>query len=54
MSSSVHIDDKGKLIIILGERATQIFDNMSLISETKCSIYFIYSGKRFVLSLHYV
>ena len=45
MSSSVHIDDKGKLIIILGERAT---------SETKCSIYFIYSGKRFVLSLHYV
>ena len=52
MSSSVHINVKGKLIIILGERATQRFDNMPLKAESKCSIYFEYSRKRFLLSLH--
>ena len=53
MSSSVHIDNKGKDIIILGEGPTQGLDDTTLTAEAKYPINFIQSGKRFVLSLHY-
>ena len=52
MSSSVHVDNKGKDILILGERPTQGL-NHTLTAEEKYPINFTKSGKRFVLSLHY-
>ena len=52
MSSSVHVDNKGKDILILGERPTQGLDDRTLTAEAKCPISFTQSGKRFVVSLH--
>ena len=52
MSPSAHVDNKGKSILILGERPTQGFDDATL-TEEKYPNNFIQSGKRFVLSLHY-
>ena len=40
MSSSVHVDNKGKDILILGERPTQGLDDTALTTETKYSINF--------------
>ena len=45
MSPSVHIDDKGKGILILGEGPTQGLDDTTLTS--KYPINFTQSGKRF-------
>ena len=53
MSSSVHIDNKNKDILILGERPTQRLDDTTLTAEAKYPINFIQPRKRFVLSLHY-
>ena len=53
MSPFVHIDNKNKDILILGEGPTQGFDDTILIAEIKYPINFTQSGKRFVLSLHY-
>ena len=53
MSSSVHIDNKGKDIFILGEGTTQGLDDTTLTAEAKYPINFTQSGKRFVLSLNY-
>ena len=53
MSSSVHIDNKGKDILILGEGPTQGLDDTTLKAEAKYPINFTQSRKRFVLSLHY-
>ena len=54
MSSSVHVDNKGKDILgILGEGPTQGLDDTTLVAEPKYPINFTQSGKRFVLSLHY-
>ena len=53
MSSSGHIDNKGKDILILGEGLTQGLDDTTLAAEAKCSINCTQLGKRFVLSLHY-
>ena len=53
MSSSVHFDNKGKDILILGEGPTQGLDDTTLTAEAKYPINFTESGKRFVLSLHY-
>ena len=53
MSSSVHIDDKNKDILILGEGPTQGLDNTTLTVEAKYPINFTQPRKRFVLSLHY-
>ena len=53
MSSSVHIDNKGKGILILGEGPAQGLDDTTLIAEAKYLINFTQSGKRFVLGLHY-
>ena len=52
MRSSVHVDNKGKDILILVEGPTQGLDDITLTAEAKCSINFTQSGKRFVLSLH--
>ena len=53
MSSSVHVDNKGKDILILGEGATQGLNDTTLTAEAKYPINFTQSGKRFVLNLHY-
>ena len=54
MSSSVHVDDKGKDILILGEDIwIQGLDNTALTAEAKYSIDFTQPKKKFVLSLHY-
>ena len=52
MSSYVHIDNKGKDILILGEGPTQGLDYTTLTVEAIYPINFTQSGKRFVLSLH--
>ena len=52
MSSSVHLDNKGKDILILGEWPTQGLDDTTVTAEAKYPINFTVSGKRFVLNLH--
>ena len=53
MSSSVHIDTKGKGILILGEGPQQRLDDMTLTAEAIYPINLTQSNKRFELSLHY-
>ena len=53
MSSSVHIDNRGKDILILGKGLTQGIDGTTFTAEAKYPINFTQSGERFVLSLHY-
>ena len=53
LSLSVHIDNKGTDILILGEGPTQGLDDTTLTAEAKYPINFTQSGKSFVLSLHY-
>ena len=53
MNSSVHIDNKRKYILVLGEGPTQGLDDTTLTAEAKYPINFTQSGKRFVLSLQY-
>ena len=53
MSSSVHIDNKNKDILILGEGPTEGLDDTTLTAEAKHPINFIQPRKTFVLSLHY-
>ena len=53
ISSSVHIDNENKNILILGEGPTKGLDDTTLTAEAKYLISFTQSGKRFVLSLHY-
>ena len=53
MSLTVHIDNKDKDILILGEEPTQGLDDTKLTSDARYPIKFTQSGKRFVLSLHY-
>ena len=53
MTSSVHADNNGKVILILGEGPTHALNNTTLTAEEKYPINFTQSGKRFVLSLHY-
>ena len=48
----MHIDNKKKDILILGEGLTQGFDDTTLTAQAKWPIIFTQSGKRFVLSLH--
>ena len=50
MSSSVHIDNKNKHILIPSEGPKQGLDDTTLAVEAKCSINFIQLGKRFGLS----
>ena len=53
MSLSVHVDDKGQDILILGEGPTQALDDTILTAEARYCVNFTQSTKRFVLSLHY-
>ena len=58
MSSSVHIDTKGKDILTLGEGTVQGLDDTTLTAEAKCSIAkcsinFTQSSRKVSLSLHY-
>ena len=53
MSSSVHIDNKKKDILVLGERPTQGLNDTTLKAEAKFSINFSRSNRKFCLSLHY-
>ena len=46
MSSSVHVDNKGKYILILGEGTTQGLDDTTLIAEAKYPINFRQSVKK--------
>ena len=53
MSSSVHVDNKRKDILILGEGAIQGLHDTTLTAEAKYPINFTQSERRFLLSLHY-
>ena len=53
MSSSVHIDNKNKYSLILGEGSTQGLDNTIFTAMKKCSINFIENNKKICLSLYY-
>ena len=50
MSSSVHIDNKNKDTLILGEGPTQGLDNTTLTAKAKYPINFTQPRKRFTLS----
>ena len=51
MSSSAHIDNNNKKILIIGQ--TQALDDTTLTAEGEYSINFTEQGKKFCLSLHY-
>ena len=53
MSSSIHIDNKGKDILILVKGPTQGLGENSLTAEKMCSINCTVIKKKFCLSLHY-
>ena len=53
MSSSVHIDNKGKDILILGKSPTRGLDRTTFTAEAKYSVDFTQSNRKFCLSLHY-
>ena len=53
MSSSVHVDNKGKDIVSLGEGPTQGLDDTVLTAKAKYPINFTQSGKKCVLSRNY-
>ena len=46
MSPLVHVDIKGKDILILGEGTTQGLDDTTLTAEAKYPVNFTQSGKR--------
>ena len=53
MSPFLHIDNKNKDILILGEGTTQGLDDTTLTAEAIYPINLTRPNKRFVLSLHY-
>ena len=53
MSSSVHVDNKGKDILILGKGPTQGLGEHSLTAEKMYSVNFTDHRKKYCLSLHY-
>ena len=53
MRAFVHIDNKNKNILILGEGPKQKSDDTTLTAEAKYPINFSQARKGFVLSLHY-
>ena len=52
MSASIHIDNKGKDILVLGREPTQGLEN-TLTAEKMYSINFTVTKKKFCSSLHY-
>ena len=53
MSSSAHVDNKGKDILILGTGPTQGLGEHSLTAEKMYSVNFTDNGDKYCLSLHY-
>ena len=53
VSSSVHIDNKGKDTLILGKGPNKILNDTTLTAEAIYSVNFTQPNKRFVLGLHY-
>ena len=53
VSSSVHVDDKKRDILILGEGPAQGLDGTTSTAEKLYSIIFTENNKTFCLSLHY-
>ena len=53
MSSSIHVDNKKKDILILGKGPTQGLGKHSLTAEKMYSVNFTVTRKNFRLSLHY-
>ena len=53
MSSSVHVDNKKKDVLILGKVPTQGLDGKTLTAEKMYSINFTATRRKFCLSLHY-
>ena len=53
MSSSMHIDNKNKVILILCKRPTWGSDNTTLTAEAGYAINFSRSHKKNCLSIHY-
>ena len=53
MSSSVHIDNKGKDTLILGNGLTQGLDDTMLTAEAQYSMNFSRSNRKFCLTLYY-
>ena len=53
MSSPVHVDNKGKDILILGKCPTQGLGEHSLTAEKMYSVRFTDLRKKWCLSLHY-
>ena len=53
VSSSVHIDDENKDILILGKGPTQGLDDTTLTAEAEYFTNFTRSQRKFCLSLHY-
>ena len=53
MSSTVHVDNQRKVILILGIGPTQGLDDTKLTAEAKYPINFTKTNERFVISLHY-
>ena len=53
MSSSVHINNKGKDILIFGKGPIQQLDDTMLTAETQQLINFTQSNRKLCLSLHY-
>ena len=52
-SSSVHVDNKKKDILILGEGTTQGLGDTTLTAEKKYSVNFTEHNKKYCLTLHY-
>ena len=53
MGFSMHVHNKKKYILILGERLTQELDGATLTAEKMYSIDFTSTKTRFCLDLHY-
>ena len=53
MSSTVHVDNKGKNILILGKDPTQGLAEHSLTAEKMYSVNFTDNREKHCLSLHY-
>ena len=52
MSSTVHIDNKGKDLLVLGKGPTQGLES-TLTAKKMCSINFTVAKQKFCLILHY-
>ena len=53
MDASVHINNNGKDILILGEEPTQGSGNTRLTAEGIYPVNFTQQNKRFILSVHF-